>query len=412
MSDECVYTDAHPRGGRGRPRKSETRKEKEALGEGRQGSQNVPETRERFPVSEYGETTNRYGGPQMGQSFEKPTMVISIDGKTRLHAKQVLCVNGFTLVELLVVIAIIGILVALLLPAVQAAREAARRTQCKNNLKQVGLAVHNFHDAHQKIPPHRLTCRGHGTWWMILMPYLEMQNAQNLVDMGATFYCQNRDAVKTQAAVYYCPSRARSIRMSVSGNSRGGWGQPEGGALSDYAMNGGDGLLYPFYLDENTGEVANGVSSSTHTDRGDDSSLNGKISGFYPCTIYTGWKPRLAFRNVTDGLSHTLLIGEKFVHPEHEGEDTWGDTSFFNDDIPSTPARVAGPLYPLAQSDTDPMVLDDMINMPFGGPHPGLCQFVMCDGSVQTLSSSINTTVLGYLANRYDGESAPKDTIE
>ncbi|MBN2295396.1 MAG: DUF1559 domain-containing protein, partial [Pirellulales bacterium] len=80
---------------------------------------------------------------------------------------------GFTLVELLVVIAIIGILIALLLPAIQAAREAARRMQCSNHLKQIGLAVHSFHDAHGGMPPSRLRCH-HGTWANDLWPYLEL----------------------------------------------------------------------------------------------------------------------------------------------------------------------------------------------------------------------------------------------
>ena len=80
---------------------------------------------------------------------------------------------GFTLVELLVVIAIIGVLVALLLPAVQAAREAARRTQCTNNLKQMGLACHNFHDARKSLPPAYMSGEGFGTWLMLIMPYME-----------------------------------------------------------------------------------------------------------------------------------------------------------------------------------------------------------------------------------------------
>ena len=81
---------------------------------------------------------------------------------------------AFTLVELLVVIAIIAIPIALLLPAVQAAREAARRTQCANHLKQLGLAVHNFHDAQGAIVPAGLTFRGHATWLVLILPYIEM----------------------------------------------------------------------------------------------------------------------------------------------------------------------------------------------------------------------------------------------
>jgi prepilin-type N-terminal cleavage/methylation domain-containing protein len=84
--------------------------------------------------------------------------------------------RGFTLVELLVVIAIIGILIALLLPAVQAAREAARRSQCSNNLKQMGLAMHNHHDSKQWLPPLKATSGLFGTWQMLVLTYMEQDN--------------------------------------------------------------------------------------------------------------------------------------------------------------------------------------------------------------------------------------------
>src|SRR5262245_38816439 len=87
--------------------------------------------------------------------------------------------RGFTLVELLVVIAIIGVLVALLLPAVQAAREAARRSQCQNNLRQIGLATQNFHDTNNYLPPLRIAgAEGWASYWVLIMPYIEQSNLQ------------------------------------------------------------------------------------------------------------------------------------------------------------------------------------------------------------------------------------------
>jgi len=104
--------------------------------------------------------------------------------------KQTRTLHGFTLVELLVVIAIIGILVAMLLPAVQAAREAARRVQCVNKLKQLGVAVHTFHSAQGAIVPCYLSGGGTSSWAVLLMPYLEEETLLDRYDLERTFYVQ------------------------------------------------------------------------------------------------------------------------------------------------------------------------------------------------------------------------------
>jgi prepilin-type N-terminal cleavage/methylation domain-containing protein len=120
---------------------------------------------------------------------------------------------GFTLVELLVVIAIIGILVALLLPAVQAAREAARRTQCKNNLKQIGIAVHNYHDTRKELPPMRVW-DGDRTWLALILPYLEEETVASLWDpqLGC-FYDQPLELRTAVIRSFFCPSQHHDTRV-------------------------------------------------------------------------------------------------------------------------------------------------------------------------------------------------------
>ncbi|RMF39131.1 MAG: DUF1559 domain-containing protein, partial [Planctomycetota bacterium] len=124
---------------------------------------------------------------------------------------------AFTLVEVLVVIAIIGILVGLLMPAVQAAREAARRAQCQNNLRQLGIAMHNYHSAHQKLPPGCMEWRPFRgppnrrqfAWSAFLLEYLEQGNLARQIDWRVPYdHPANRAAAQTQLSVFLCPSAA------------------------------------------------------------------------------------------------------------------------------------------------------------------------------------------------------------
>ncbi len=316
--------------------------------------------------------------------------------------------NGFTLVELLVVIAIIAMLVTLLLPAVQAAREAARKIQCANHLKQQGLASVNYEATHGKIVPGHLLGSGGVTWMVLIMPFMELNGIyQQVEDINLTWYAFPQELVATQIDSFYCPSRSRSVRLSQDGNSRFGFNHKLGGTLSDYAMNGGDGFLYPFWDSRDTGKrdgLGNGLATRPDLN-------NGTIVDSAKGHVLKDWESPLGVRHVTDGLSKTLLFGEKFVHLLHQGKGTWGDGTLWSADLHPPSVRVAGPKYPLARSDLDETARPDPINMSFGSAHTGgLCQFVFADGSVHSLSPAVNTTTLGYLANRSDG--MPIQTFE
>ena len=222
--------------------------------------------------------------------------------------------TGFTLVELLVVIAIIGILVGLLLPAVQAAREAARRMQCINNNKQIGLAIHNFNDAHKFIPPGGIDTVGfpkwsvpagvtHGTatFWL---PYLEQSALYNQYRWDKDWRDSvNQPVVKARLSVYECPSSPNSDRlgpMKISGSFT--WQE----AAGDYAPQSGNrisraqaGLI----------DWPDGASASNP---GDDGAGSGSVwrGVFDTISVATKLDNVCKFQQVTDGLSNTAFITE------------------------------------------------------------------------------------------------------
>ena len=259
---------------------------------------------------------------------------------------------GFTLVELLVVIAIIGILVALLLPAVQAAREAARRSQCFNNLKQIDLAIHLYHDATKSLPPSRMPC-WHGTWASAIWPYLEEGSIAQKWDPVMGYYEQPLENLTAQVPSYLCPTRRSPPQLSVEGDTRSGVPHRPG-ALGDYAVSIGDGIDYTGDSGENESSSAAGadpkkiyngafLSATLHP---------GQICiGFDPkkrLPTPNGYKCQTSFKRISDGLSKTVFVGEKHV-PEHQsGEDTFGkkkfyDNSIYNADYHRSVARYGGP---------------------------------------------------------------------
>jgi len=308
--------------------------------------------------------------------------------------------GGFTLVELLVVIAIIAILIALLLPAVQAAREAARRTQCTNHLKQIALGVHNFESLRGGVPPGYLSGHGFATWLVLILPYLEQQELYDQAPVDRQYFVMPDAVIRQQVPFYYCPTRRSPPQLSVSGDSRGHVGHRPG-ALTDYAMCAGDGFYNPWYAAPGGG---NGMSRTTHNFDHSPVVLNGTLGGSAPVNLtYTGWKIRRKFRDVTDGLSNTLLAGEKYLNPNHMGKKIYGDSSFYSDDRNFICNRMAGPGMPMAKKSQDNTVPANTIANSFGSWHEGgSCHFALSDGSVRVIEPSINSIVYGWLANVAD----------
>lgn len=324
---------------------------------------------------------------------------------------------GFTLIELLVVIAIIGILVGLLLPAVQQAREAARRTQCLNNLHQIALATHMFHDARQAFPAARIqprpgdvverSCGGEETTWLVrILPFLEQRDMERQWDYSKK-YVDHSDATRKQTIpIYCCPSR-RSVDTAVGDGVLAGmtttWitlpcgckipvttsgSQSVAGAVGDYGGNHGD--LSPgsfgFPTDFIYGGNGTGVIISSRPN-----CLNGVPTA--------AWFDRIATRDVTDGLTNTLLAGEMHV-TQKKMRQSPGDAFIFNGDSLFNSARVAGPTVPI-ESDIN---AEGNSLVGWGSFHQGVCHFAMADGSARSLSSSTDTDVLAKLGNRSDGE--------
>lgn len=324
--------------------------------------------------------------------------------------------RAFTLVELLVVLAIIGLLVGLLLPAVQAAREASRTMQCQNNLRQIGLATQSFHDTYRVFPPARYqprpgdpsgnNCGGSETTWLVrIMPFLEQTALETQWDYSKP-YADHPESVRSQSlATYCCPTR-RSLSEAkgsglISATTTIWVRTPCGcpipmvssgsvsvvGAVGDYGGNHGDlspgsvGLPTDFYYGGNgTGVI---------------------ISSRAQCSSGTpiDWIDRVAMRDVLDGTSNTFLAGEMHV-PIGKLQSSPEDAFIFNGDLAFSSTRVGGPTLPIA---ADPRSEGNSL-VSWGSWHPGVCNFVFTDGSVRSVSNSIDTESLGNLCNRRDGQ--------
>jgi prepilin-type N-terminal cleavage/methylation domain-containing protein len=314
----------------------------------------------------------------------------SLAGKTPLRAKHA----AFTLVELLVVIAIIGVLVALLLPAIQAAREAARGIQCKNNLKQLALGCVLHEAAHKTLPVAGWNYRyagdpdkGFGAsqpggWHYNVLPFIEQEA---LHDLGkGRPDAERRETGKmicgTVVSAFICPSRGRSQPIPFvlpAGSSFSNINRPERFARSDYAASAGN-----------------------------------KITGWcnYNTTDHTGViysREGISFAEIPDGLSNTYLIGERYLNPDFysEGSSPGNDQGWvvghdfdgfrctdFRASNPATSANYA------PRQDTPGVNVREM----FGGPH-SVFYMALCDGSVHSVNYAISPETHYRLGNRMDG---------
>jgi prepilin-type N-terminal cleavage/methylation domain-containing protein/prepilin-type processing-associated H-X9-DG protein len=356
--------------------------------------------------------------------------------------------EAFTLVELLVVIAIIGILVALLLPAIQAAREAARRTQCKNNLKNIGLAIQNCHDNYKYFPTggtqpnpvimnylrdthsefNAVARKGpangplqQGLGWMFqILPFLEEAAVANIA--------QQEQLQNKAIPLYNCPSR------------RGPTFIENGPSLVDYAATVagpsrsevGDAEFVKYLNDPNHahflskqaevfwGKPGGGQSDGRGLQELDDEFKKGSMPKFRGVIQRTDWfshpkpgrhsgfMPKMTFSKITDGASKTFVAAEKWVHttqtqgdPQLTAEDKgWADGWDF-DALRSTMLnpRNDGTDPPLARNNPDVKE-----NYFLGSAHSGGINAVYCDGSVGFVSYEIDLETFNRLGNRYDGE--------
>ena len=330
--------------------------------------------------------------------------------------------SGFTVIELLVVIAIMGILIGILLPAVQQAREAARRTQCRNNLKQIGLATLQFENSHGSLPPARIQprpnepqpeyqCGGEQPTWLVrIMPWLDAEPLHDRWDLYGRFQDHSDEERNSNVPAFVCPTR-RSMSdaigrrlFSMSGAvttvtlpcgcvvtvTAGGTQQELTGAVGDYAGNHGD--LSPgawgspndlWFGGNGTGVI---ISSRAICESGSPQD----------------WIDHIRVADITDGASNTFLAGELHVSQGRLGEFP-ENPPMYDGDYFGAASRIGGPTMPLSRGMADTTASP----LSFGSWHDGICQFVYCDGSVRSVNNRISTRTLGYLCNRNDEEVIP-----
>jgi type II secretory pathway pseudopilin PulG len=313
----------------------------------------------------------------------------------------------------LVVIAIIGILVALLLPAIQSAREAARRTECSNHLKQIALAAGNYESTFKILPAGSVFDES-PTWFVFILPFMEEQALFDQWNLEVKWHeATNRNILQQmqkgigQVKAYRCPTRTRGT--GEFHDRANGYGEPFPVApYGDYAGNKGTWdfccdpkKAYPHpanSLAELTGPPGNGWGFSHDGVIVNQTWPRGAIN-----------KSVMSFRKITDGLSKTFLVGEKHIiqgkhgptcdeaNPAYYGCDgSWAGSNEW-----AQAMRLVGRDWPLATGPNDDTF--EPLILVFGSWHPGICQFATCDGAVSALEVSIDAEVLQQMGSSVEG---------
>ncbi len=304
--------------------------------------------------------------------------------------------SGFTLIELLVVIAIIAILIALLLPAVQQAREAARRTQCKNNLKQIGLALHSYHDSFRCFPyAQESSAKGFSAVSQIL-PYLDQAPLYNLINFSVPQNDPaNTPARMTELTVFRCPSDGPNTLSA------------QGGGIN-YMANKGTGVIWQDPTGPNT--------------------------GFPPQTGVLFYQSRIRIGDITDGTSNTAAFSERLLTDGNNGLVSPRSDVFFSPAAPTTPDEAVSmcaavditnlanqfPLFmgaPWIHGQHTYLHIDTpntrscgfftvlRANMPPSSQHIGGVHLLLCDGSVRFVSENIDRPLWRAVGSRAGGET-------
>lgn len=314
--------------------------------------------------------------------------------------------QGFTLVELLVVIAIIGILIALLLPAVQAAREAARRSDCQNKMKQLGLALHNYHDINRHFPagaeeqvykrPNTNNSYVSGTSWIVfILPQMEQSAAQELYDFTQSYTATvNRRVGNIEVPGLKCPSGAQE-RSGNSSETADGlrnhtthyYGVMGPSTRANPSSNNLGGAVFTYV-------VGNPTTNGAYATNG--------ILGQYrdsPGSVTTGHY--VNFAEVRDGTTNTLMVAERSMFLPPGQANDYRSWTRGNSGGSGATKNVTYPINSTFYNGSN-----NFNDISFGSSHPGGCQFTLGDASVRFFNENMSLSVYKALASVRSGETA------